>query len=120
MENTGSSSSSTSSLSNSGKHYHHQLSNRLSSKNDRTSSSLNIKQYRIKCVASMEKNIYHAKNELHLGTSKQSSGLHFSENFAININGNHYNHLFIHFFPVHSFLTFQNSRHDEEDEKMIV
>ncbi|KAH9516318.1 hypothetical protein DERF_007068 [Dermatophagoides farinae] len=83
MENSVSSSSS---LSHSGKHYHHQLSNRLSSnsKNDRTSS--NIKQYRIKCLASMEKNIYHVKNELLLGTSKQSSGLHFSENFAVNIN----------------------------------
>nr|XP_027197488.1 uncharacterized protein LOC113791853 [Dermatophagoides pteronyssinus] len=87
MENSGSSTSS-SSLSHSGKHYHHQLSNRLSSnnKNDRTSS--NIKQYRIKCLASMEKNIYHARNEIHLGTSKQSSGLHFSENFAVNINEN--------------------------------
>lgn len=53
--------------------------------------SMAIKQYRIKCLASMEKNIYNSRTEIHLGTSKQSSGLHFSENFAININGNHQN-----------------------------
>ena len=116
MENSVSSSS----LSHSGKHYHHQLSNRLSSnsKNDRTSS--NIKQYRIKCLASMEKNIYHVKNEILLGTSKQSSGLHFSENFAVNINGNHNNHLIIHsfhskkfHFSLHSF-SISNVRQEQK------
>ena len=48
-----------------------------------------LKQYRIKCAALMEKTIYTSKVEVHLGTSKQSSGLHLAGNFAVSLDGNH-------------------------------
>lgn len=50
------------------------------------SGSKTAKQYRIKCEASMEKNIYNSKSEIHLGTSKQTSGLHLSGNSAFPIH----------------------------------
>ncbi|KAI2800593.1 hypothetical protein BLOT_011981, partial [Blomia tropicalis] len=45
----------------------------------------NVRPYRIECMASMEKNIYTEMSEVHLGTSKQSSGLHLAGNFAVSL-----------------------------------
>lgn len=48
------------------------------------------KQYRIKCVASMEKEIHTSEAQILLGTSKESSGLHFAGNGAAStITGNY-------------------------------
>src|SRR5699024_2737201 len=48
----------------------------------KAASATSVRQYRIKCTASLEKNIYSSSERMDLGTTKQSSGLHFAGNFA--------------------------------------
>ncbi|KAF7487695.1 hypothetical protein SSS_03445 [Sarcoptes scabiei] len=73
--------------------YHSTTNSLLKSNSGHSSSSsqwtsMAIKQYRIKCLAAMQKNIHSDYTEIHLGSSKQSSGLHFAENFAIDVKIN--------------------------------
>ncbi|KAH9400697.1 hypothetical protein TYRP_002268, partial [Tyrophagus putrescentiae] len=51
-----------------------------------------VRQYRIKCTASMEKTIYSEVTEVHLGTSKQSSGLHLAGSSAAAAGGGRSSH----------------------------
>ena len=51
--------------------------------------TIKSKQYRIKCVALMEKTIYSHKSEIHLGVAKRTSGLHLSAGSSA-LNGNLY------------------------------
>ena len=66
------------------------ITNHFSSSSKTSNTNTIVRQYRVKCTASMEKTIHSSVNEVHLGASKQSSGLHLAGNPAStsNINGN--------------------------------